>query len=250
MIRVYGRRTLATNQPILALEKVDAGYGEIEVLRGVSLSVYPGQIVTIIGANGAGKTTLLRTVFGQVKPSAGRVSFDGTDITGAKPIDLLKRGISYIPGGRSNFPLMTVQENLEMGAYTRKDKSTIQADIDALCERFVILREKRHTPAGNLSGGQQQMVEFAIALMLKPRLMLIDEPTIGLAPILVDEVFRVIQEIHDSGTTIVLVEQNARRALEVSDFGFVLELGTIRYQGDAETLKSSEEVYQAYLGER
>jgi branched-chain amino acid transport system ATP-binding protein len=145
---------------------------------------------------------------------------------------------------------MTVQENLEMGAYTRKDKSTIQADIDALCERFVILREKRHTPAGNLSGGQQQMVEFAIALMLKPRLMLIDEPTIGLAPILVDEVFRVIQEIHDSGTTIVLVEQNARRALEVSDFGFVLELGTIRYHGDAETLKSSEEVYQAYLGER
>lgn len=241
---------MAINQPIMTLENVDAGYGEIEVLRNVSLSVQPGQIVTIIGANGAGKTTLLRTVFGQVKPTAGRITFDGEDITGAKPIDLLKRGISYIPGGRSNFPLMTVQENLEMGAYTRRDKHNIQADIEALCQRFAILREKRHTAVGNLSGGQQQMVEFAIALMLKPRLMLIDEPTIGLAPILVDEVFRVIQEIHDTGTTIVLVEQNARRALEISDYGFVLELGTIRHQGDAETLKSSEEVYSAYLGER
>jgi branched-chain amino acid transport system ATP-binding protein len=241
---------LVTNQPILALNNVDAGYGEIEVLRKVSLSVQTGQIVTIIGANGAGKTTLLRTVFGQVRPSAGQITFDGIDITGAKPIELLRRGISYIPGGRSNFPLMTVQENLEMGAYTRTDKQNIQADIDALCARFAILREKRHTQVGNLSGGQQQMVEFAIALMLKPRLMLIDEPTIGLAPILVDEVFRVIQEIHDTGTTIVLVEQNARRALEISDYGFVLELGTIRYQGDAETLKSSDEVYRAYLGER
>lgn len=241
---------MVTSQPILALNNVDAGYGEIEVLRNVSLSVQTGQIVTIIGANGAGKTTLLRTVFGQVRPSAGQITFDGIDITGAKPIELLRRGISYIPGGRSNFPLMTVQENLEMGAYTRTDKQNIQADIDALCARFAILREKRHTQVGNLSGGQQQMVEFAIALMLKPRLMLIDEPTIGLAPILVDEVFRVIQEIHDTGTTIVLVEQNARRALEISDYGFVLELGTIRYQGDAETLKSSDEVYRAYLGER
>ena len=241
---------MVTNPPILALNNVYAGYGEIEVLRNVSLSVQPGQIVTIIGANGAGKTTALRTIFGQVKPTAGSITFDGVDITGAKPIELLKRGISYIPGGRSNFPLMTVQENLEMGAYTRPDKHNIRADIDALCARFTILREKRHTQVGNLSGGQQQMVEFAIALMLKPRLMLIDEPTIGLAPILVDEVFRVIQEIHSTGTTIVLVEQNARRALDISDYGFVLELGTIRYQGDAETLKSSDEVYRAYLGER
>lgn len=241
---------MVTSQPILALNNVDAGYGEIEVLRGVSLSVQPGQLVTIIGANGAGKTTTLRTIFGQLKPTAGSIHFDGTDITGAKPLDLLRRGISYIPGGRSNFPLMTVQENLEMGAYTRPDKRNIQADIDALCGRFAILREKRHTQVGNLSGGQQQMVEFAIALMLKPRLMLIDEPTIGLAPILVDEVFRVIQEIHETGTTIVLVEQNARRALEISDYGFVLELGTIRYEGDADALKSSDEVYRAYLGER
>jgi branched-chain amino acid transport system ATP-binding protein len=241
---------LVTSQPILALHNVYAGYGEIEVLRDVSLTVSTGQIVTIIGANGAGKTTLLRTIFGQVKPTAGRITFDGEDIGGAKPLDLLRRGISYIPGGRSNFPLMTVQENLEMGAYTRRDKHNVQADIEALCARFAILREKRHTPVGNLSGGQQQMVEFAIALMLKPRLMLIDEPTIGLAPLLVDEVFRVIQEIHDTGTTIVLVEQNARRALEISDYGFVLELGTIRYHGDADALKSSEEVYNAYLGER
>lgn len=241
---------MGTNQPILALQHLYAGYGEIEVLRDVSLTVQPGQIVTIIGANGAGKTTLLRTIFGLVKPSAGQVFFDGADITGAKPIQLLKSGISYVPGGRSNFPLMTVQENLEMGAFIRSDPRGVQADIDALCERFTILREKRHTKVGNLSGGQQQMVEFAIALMLKPRLMLIDEPTIGLAPILVDEVFRVIQEIHAAGTTVVLVEQNARRALEISDYGFVLELGTVRYQGDAETLKSSEEVYNAYLGER
>ncbi len=241
---------MATDNVILELRNVDAGYGEIEVLRNVSLRVEHGQIVTVIGANGAGKTTLLRTIFGLVKPSRGQILYEGADITGLPTLELLKRGIAFIPGGRSNFPQMTVQENLEMGAYIRKDKRQVMKDIDRLCERFEILRMKRHTPVGNLSGGQQQMVEFAIALMLKPKVLLIDEPTIGLAPLLVDEVFRVIEEINASGTTIVLVEQNARRALEASDYGFVLELGSIRYQGNAEQLKQSEEVYRAYLGER
>jgi branched-chain amino acid transport system ATP-binding protein len=241
---------LVTDDVLLELNDVYAGYGEIEVLKGVSLSVRRGQIVTIIGANGAGKTTLLRTVFGLLPAASGQILFENADITRATTLDLLKRGLAFIPGGRSNFPLMTVQENLEMGAYIRKDRKQVMADIDALCDRFRILREKRHTPVGNLSGGQQQMVEFAIALMVKPKLLLIDEPTIGLAPLLVDEVFRVIEEINATGTTILLVEQNARRALEASAYGFVLELGTIRYHGDAERLKQSEEVYRAYLGER
>ena len=241
---------MGTNEAFLELESVTAGYGEIEVLKHVSLAVRRNQIVTIIGANGAGKTTLLRTVFGLVKPTSGTIRFEGVDITGKSTFELLKMGISYIPGGRANFPLMTVQENLEMGAYVRQDRKQVLADIDALCERFAILKEKRTAMVGNLSGGQQQMVEFAIALMLKPKIMLIDEPTIGLAPLLVDEVFQVIKEINAAGTTILLVEQNARRALETSDYGFVLELGSIRYQGDAEELQQSEEVYRAYLGER
>jgi len=241
---------LGTNDAYLELEDITAGYGEIEVLKHVSLTVRRDQVVTIIGANGAGKTTLLRTIFGLVKPTSGQVRFEGVDITGKSTFDLLKMGIAYIPGGRSNFPLMTVQENLEMGAYVRPDRKQVMADIDVLCERFTILKEKRHALVGNLSGGQQQMVEFAIALMLKPKIMLIDEPTIGLAPLLVDEVFEVIREINEAGTTILLVEQNARRALEASDYGFVLELGSIRYQGDSEELQQSEEVYSAYLGER
>lgn len=234
----------------LELQHVDAGYGDLQVLKDVSLEIRKGDIVTIIGANGAGKSTLLKAVFGLVQPTSGMVLHEGTNISSLGPGDTLKRGISFIPGGRSNFPAMSVQENLEMGAYTRADQKEVRADIDALCERFPLLQEKRKAMVGNLSGGQQQIVEIAIAMMLKPDVMLIDEPTIGLAPLIVNEVFQVIREINQAGTTLVLVEQNAKRALEISDFGYVLELGTVRYQGSADELANFEEVYRAYLGER
>jgi branched-chain amino acid transport system ATP-binding protein len=234
----------------LVLEQVGAGYGDLQVLKDVSLEVKKGDIVTIIGANGAGKSTLLKAIFGLLKPSSGKVLHDDTDITQFGPRDTLRRGISFIPGGRSNFPAMSVQENLEMGAYTRADQKQVQADIDALCQRFPLLQEKRKAMVGNLSGGQQQIVEIAIALMLKPDILLIDEPTIGLAPLIVNEVFDVMREINEAGTTLVLVEQNAKRALEISNFGYVLELGTVRYQGSADELASFEDVYRAYLGER
>jgi branched-chain amino acid transport system ATP-binding protein len=237
-------------KPILELHGVFSGYGEIEVLKDISIQAYPNQIVSILGANGAGKSTLLKTIFGLVKPAQGRIVFDGREISRMPSTDRLRAGISYVPEGRSNFPAMTVQENLEMGAYIRKDRRQIMAEIDGLCERFPILREKRHTEVGNLSGGQQQMVEIAMALMLKPTVLLIDEPTLGLAPVLVHEVFNVIREINERGTTIVLVEQNAKRALEISHYAYVLELGAVRFQGSAEEMTRDEEIIVAYLGER
>lgn len=241
---------MAADAPMLELRSVWAGYGEIEVLKDVSLHVPAGQIVSILGANGAGKSTLLKTIFGVVPASQGQILFQGQDITQLGPTARLRRGIAWVPEGRSNFPAMTVEENLEMGAYIRQDARQIRADIDALCQRFPILRDKRYVEAGNLSGGQQQMVEIAIALMLKPTILLIDEPTLGLAPLLVTEVFNIIREINAGGTTVLLVEQNAKRALEISDHAFVLELGKIRFQGSAAVLGANEEVISAYLGER
>lgn len=239
-----------SNETILAMRNIQAGYGDMTVLEDVNMEVKRGHIATIIGANGAGKSTLLKTIFGLVKPTRGSIVHQGEDIAGKGTLDVLRRGITFIPGGRANFPAMSVQENLEMGAYLRNDKDQIRAEIDQLCQRFPLLQEKRNTAVGNLSGGQQQMVEMAIAMMLKPDIMLIDEPTIGLAPLIVNEIFQVIQEINADGTTILLVEQNAKRALEVSDHGFVLELGRIRYSGAAEEIASFEEVYRAYLSER
>ena len=241
---------MADNSKLLEMVKVDSGYGEIEVLRDVSIYAEEGQIVSIIGANGAGKSTLLKTLFGIVKPTKGQVLYKGEEISSKPPLERLNSGISYVPEGRSNFPAMTVEENLQMGAYVRNDPEEISADIDSLCERFPILAEKRTTAAGNLSGGQQQMLEIAVALMLRPEVLLIDEPTLGLAPILVTEVFDELQKINESGTTIVLVEQNAKRALEISDFAYVLELGKVRFQGPAAELAQDEEIIEAYLGER
>lgn len=241
---------MAGETVLLELRNIDSGYGEIQVLHDISLQVRQGQIVSVLGANGAGKSTLMKTIFGIVRPTRGQILLGGDDISQLPPLETLRRGVSYIPEGRSNFPAMTVQENLEMGAYIRNDQEQIRREIDTLCERFPILKQKRDTPAGNLSGGQQQMVEIAIALMLKPRILLIDEPTLGLAPILVTEVFDIIQEINASGTTVVLVEQNAKRALEISDHAFVLELGRVRFQGPAAELAANEEIIEAYLGER
>lgn len=241
---------MENDEILLELVNVHSGYGEIEVLKGISIRVRQGEIVSIIGANGAGKSTLLKTIFGIIQPTRGEMNFIGEEISHQSCGERLKHGLAYVPEGRSNFPAMTVQENLEMGAYTRSDSKQIQADINDLCSRFPILKEKRFKEAGNLSGGQQQMVEIAMAMMLKPKLLLIDEPTLGLAPILVTEVFNLIEEINASGTTILLVEQNAKRALEISDYAFVFELGRIRVEGSAQELAQNEEVIQAYLGER
>lgn len=234
----------------LQLRDVCSGYGDIEVLKEISIAVEPNSIVSVLGANGAGKSTLLKTIFGIVRPTSGQILVDGDDVTHLPPIETLRRGVSYVPEGRSNFPGLTVHENLEMGAYIRSDSHDVRADIEKLYERFPILSKKRAEMAGNLSGGQQQALEMGIALMLRPRLLLIDEPTLGLAPILVTEVFKAIQDIRAGGATIVLVEQNARRALEISDYAFVMELGRVRFRGPAQELAANEEIIEAYLGER
>ncbi len=224
-----------------------AGYDEVDVLRGVSLSVGPGDIVAIIGANGAGKSTLLRTVFGMVLPRAGRIRFAGSDIGGRPSVEVLRRGVGYVPQGRCNFPAMSVEENLEMGAYLRRDRQ-VGADIAALFTRFPVLADKRGAPAGTLSGGQQQILEMAMALLLRPRLLLVDEPSLGLDPRMVEVVFETILAINGEGTTILMVEQNAKKALSVSHRGFVLELGRNRFEGTGRMLLEDPDVRLHYLG--
>jgi ABC-type branched-subunit amino acid transport system ATPase component len=232
---------------LLALDGVVAGYDEVEVLRGVSVAVGAGEIVSIIGANGAGKSTLLRTVFGMVRPWAGSIRLDGTEIGGRSSIEILKAGISYVPQGRCNFPAMSVTENLEMGAYLRRDAG-VRGDIEALFARFPVLGARRQALAGTLSGGQQQILEMAIALLLRPRLLLVDEPSLGLDPRMVELVFDTIVTINREGTAILMVEQNAKKALSVSHRGFVLELGRNRFEGTGQALLDDPDVRQHYLG--
>lgn len=240
---------MAAEQALLDVREVVAGYEEVEVLRGVSLAVRAGEVVCIIGANGAGKSTLLRTVFGMVRPRAGTIRFDAEEIAGLEPTAVLRRGIGYVPQGRCNFPAMSVEENLEMGAYLRRDRR-VRDDIEALLARFPVLATKRRAPAGTLSGGQQQILEMAIALLLHPRLLMIDEPSLGLDPRMVELVFDTILAINREGTTILMVEQNARRALSVSHRGLVLELGRNRFEGTGTELLADPEVRQHYLGGR
>lgn len=239
---------MADKMPLIEIQDIRAGYGEIEVLKGVSLDILPGAIYAIIGSNGAGKSTLLKALFGLVKVSSGFILYSGQNITNIPPIDILTSGISYVPQGRSNFPAMTIEENLEMGAFTRKDKEAVARDIDDLCQQFPILQEKRKERAGNLSGGQQQILEMAIALIMHPSVLLIDEPTLGLSPLLVGTVFEAIQEINSGGTTVVMVEQNAKRALEIAHHGLVLDLGTVRFEGSGEALLHNPDVRHHYLG--
>jgi ABC-type branched-subunit amino acid transport system ATPase component len=233
---------------ILELDNIVAGYGKADILQGVSLQVRRGQFVVIIGPNGAGKSTVFRTVYGLLTPRRGRIRFDGQDIVGLAAAALLRRGLSYVPQGRHIFPLMTVYENLELGAYIRRDTAQIRRDIERLCEMFPILQSRRHQLAGALSGGELQMLEMARALLLTPTLMLIDEPTMGLAPDKVEAVFHSIEEIRRLGTTIVMVEQNAKRALELADYAFVLELGQNRFDGPAQDILANPQVRQLYLG--
>lgn len=236
------------DDPIFVIDNVHSGYGEIEVLKGVSVNIQRGEILSIIGANGAGKSTLLRTLFGTARITKGDIYFEGVNITKLKPLDILQLGITHVPQGRTNFPGMTIQENLEMGAYTRrKDKAGVARDIDELCERFPVL-QRRKEKAGNLSGGQQQILEMAMALILHPKVILIDEPTLGLSPIMLSQVFSTIVDINKTGTTIVMVEQNAKRSLEISHHAIVLDLGRLRFEGTGEEILNNPSVRSHYLG--
>jgi len=237
----------APGTPLLVLDTVVAGYEEVEVLRGISLTVRAGDIVSIIGANGAGKSTLLRTIFGMLRPRAGSIRLGGEEIGGREPVEVLRRGVGYVPQGRCNFPAMSVEENLEMGAYLRRD-SRVREDIEAVLARFPHLAAKRREPAGTLSGGQQQILEMGIALLLHPRLLLVDEPSLGLDPRMVELVFETILAINREGTTLLMVEQNARKALSVSHRGFVLELGRNRFEGTGQELLDDPDVRLHYLG--
>ncbi|HVG80019.1 MAG TPA: ABC transporter ATP-binding protein [Patescibacteria group bacterium] len=238
---------MAADDALLELSGIVAGYEEVEVLRGVTLTVRAGEIASIIGANGAGKSTLLRTVFGMVTPRQGTIRFAGEEIGGRPSTEVLRRGLGYVPQGRCNFPAMSVEENLEMGAYLRRD-GRVREDIEALLTRFPMLASKRRDPAGTLSGGQQQILEMAIAQLLHPRLLMVDEPSLGLDPRMVEVVFDTILAINREGTTVLMVEQNAKKALSVSHRGFVLELGRNRFEGTGQELLDDPEVRQHYLG--
>jgi branched-chain amino acid transport system ATP-binding protein len=232
----------------LELHDLHVHYGAIHALKGVSIEVEEGRIATLVGANGAGKSTTLRAISGLIQPSRGEIRFGGKSLRGMKAHEIVRAGISHVPEGRIVFAPLTVLENLEMGAYLRKDKAGIAADLKKIFLQFPRLEERRRQAAGTLSGGEQQMLAIGRALMARPRLLLMDEPSLGLAPILVREIFSVIRAIRSEGMTIVLVEQNARMALATADFGYVLETGTVRMKDRALALLESPFVQDAYLG--
>ena len=239
----------APREPTLLLEDVHTYYGSIHALKGVALEVHEGEVVTLIGANGAGKSTTLRSINGLNTPREGRIVFQGKDITRRPPHEIVQMGISQSPEGRRLFPHMSVLENLEMGAFQRNDRSQITEDLDRVYSLFPRLAERKSQRAGTLSGGEQQMVAMGRALMARPKLLMLDEPSMGLAPIFVDKVFETIVEINKQGTTILLVEQNALVALEVADRGYVLQTGTVALSGTAQSLREDEGVRKTYLGE-
>jgi branched-chain amino acid transport system ATP-binding protein len=236
-------------QVLLELDDVHTYYGRIEAVKGVSISVKEGEIVTLIGANGAGKSTTLRSIQGINRPKRGSIRFRGDELVGRRPHDIVKMGISQSPEGRRLFPRMSVRENLEMGAFQRTDKAGIEADIDRVYTLFPRLQERRSQNAGTLSGGEQQMCAIGRALMARPTLLMLDEPSLGLAPILVEKIFEIVREINDQGTAILLVEQNALIALAVAHRGYVLETGRVALTDEAAKLRENEQVRKAYLGE-
>jgi branched-chain amino acid transport system ATP-binding protein len=234
--------------PMLEVIDLHTYYGNIHALKGISLTVEQGEIVTLIGGNGAGKTTTLRTVTGLIKPREGHVLLNGEDLTTYKAHEIVYKGVAMIPEGRGIFARLSVTENLDLGAYTRKDRTQISPDLDRVYSLFPRLQERRKQVAGTLSGGEQQMLAIGRALMAHPRLLLLDEPSMGLAPILVEGIFNTIQEINKEGTTILLVEQNALMALSIAQRGYVLQTGQIVLQDTAENLQRNELVQKAYLG--
>ena len=233
---------------MLRLEGVRAGYGPIDALRGLDLEVRQGELVCLLGANGAGKSSTLRTISGLLRPRAGRIVFDGTDLHGREPSDVLRAGIAHCPEGRRVFPYLTVRENLAMGAYVRRDAIAVAADLERVYAHFPILADRRRQAAGTLSGGEQQMLAIGRALMARPRLIMFDEPSLGLAPTIVETTFAIIGDIRRSGTTVLMVEQNARLALRMADRGYVMEAGRIVLSGAARELLHNDHVRAAYLG--
>ena len=233
---------------MLNIEGLECRYGNVAAVRDLSLEVRKGELVSLIGANGAGKTTTLKAISGVLAPSAGRIVFEGEDITRASARRVLELGIAHCPEGRRMFPYMTVRENLEMGCYLRRDKAGIEADMRRLFERFPILGERSTQAAGTLSGGEQQMLAISRALMSRPKLVMFDEPSLGLAPNIVERMFDIIRQIRAEGMTVIMVEQNAAAALELSDRSYVLEQGRVSITGTGEALRNDPQVKQAYLG--
>jgi branched-chain amino acid transport system ATP-binding protein len=233
---------------MLSITSLRSGYGRIEVLHDVALTIEPGQIVTLIGANGAGKTTLLKTISGLIRPTAGSIEFEGQSLVRRPAHRIVALGLSHVPEGRAILKRMTVFDNLRMGAYVRNDREIFR-DIDAVFARFPVLSERRDQLAGTLSGGEQQMLAIGRALVARPRLLLLDEPSLGLAPKIVTRIFRTLRELKQEGKTILLVEQNARQALQVADRGYVLERGRIAFSGSGHDLLDMPEVRQTYLGQ-
>jgi branched-chain amino acid transport system ATP-binding protein len=239
----------AANAVVLELEDVHTYYGAIHALKGISLKVFEGEVVTLIGANGAGKSTTLRSINGVNHPRQGSITFAGTDITNAPPHTVVKMGIAQSPEGRRLFPRMTVLENLAMGAFQRTDKANFPEDLDRVFDLFPRLAERKEQKAGTMSGGEQQMVAMGRALMARPKLLLLDEPSMGLAPIFVERIFEIVREINAQGTPILLVEQNALMALDAASRGYVLETGRIALEGPARELRDNAQVRKTYLGE-
>ncbi|MDM5326068.1 ABC transporter ATP-binding protein [Neobacillus sp. CF12] len=233
---------------MLKVNGIDVFYGNIHALKGVSLEINEGEIVTLIGANGAGKSTLLKTLSGLLKPKSGTIEYLDKSISGKAPQSIVKAGISHVPEGRRVFANMSVEENLELGAYLRKDSKEIRKDIQGVYELFPRLQERRKQLSGTLSGGEQQMLAMGRAIMAKPKLLLLDEPSMGLAPLMVKIIFQIIEKINQDGTTILLVEQNANMALSVADRAYVIETGRVKISGTAAELQASEEIKKAYLG--
>ncbi len=234
---------------ILEVRDLEVYYGVIQAIKGISFEVNPGEIIALIGANGAGKTTILQTITGLIPAKAGRIFYNGQDITRTPGYKLVSMGIAHVPEGRRVFAELTVLQNLKLGAYTRRDKGELEESLSQIYQRFPRLEERKNQPAGTLSGGEQQMLAMGRALMSRPKLMLMDEPSMGLSPIYVNEIFDIISEIHKSGTTVLLVEQNAKKALSIADKAYVLETGKIVLSGDAKELMNNEKVKKAYLSE-
>lgn len=235
---------------LLELKNVVASYGNIKALKGISLSVEEGKIVTLIGANGAGKSTTMKTIMGVMKPNEGDILFEGQSIRGKKPYQIVSVGVVLVPEGRQILQSMTVQENLEMGAYQRKDKAGIEEDMERVFAQFPRLKERLTQYGGTLSGGEQQMLAIGRAMMARPKVMLLDEPSMGLAPLVVQQIFDVVKAINQGGTTVLLVEQNARKALQIADYAYVMETGKIVLEGPAQEVASNPSVMAAYLGGR
>jgi branched-chain amino acid transport system ATP-binding protein len=239
---------MSDNANVLALSDVISGYGRMTILNGVTATIRRAAITTVIGPNGAGKSTMFKTIFGLLPARTGRIVLEGRDVTGFSPRQMLDAGVSYVPQGRNIFPELSVKHNLELGGVALSDQSALPSRIDQMMERFPMLREKANAQAGTLSGGQQKLLEVARGLLLEPKLMLIDEPSIGLSPLMVQEVFGIMKDLRDQGVSILLIEQNAKQALQLSDFGLVLEQGQTRIEDTARNVLEDPRVAQLFLG--